>query len=252
MRPVSRAAEAVRTCGLGAPWWVRATRGPLRLALWLALRLALRIDVEGIRGSGPAVIASNHPNLIDGLLVLVADPSMRPIARWHRYRVVRLGLWIGNCVITSIGTTATLQRGAYIGALAHLRRGGRVWIAPEGGWQPEVTLRPPRTGAVRLAHMAAVPIQVLAICHAPHPGPEIHRWPLRSRPRVVLRWGPCLTTTGDIAADGDRLMTAIAESAGMTWRPEPGQRAPVRRDRSGGDGRTASGKRLTRQRQHLY
>lgn len=229
---MSTAANAVRTYGPGASWWLRAIGGPLRLALWLVLRLALRINVEGVRTTGPAVIASNHPNLIDGLLVLVADPSMRPIARWHRYRVVRLGLWVGNCVITSIGTTAPLQRGAYMGALAHLRRGGRVWIAPEGGWQPEVTLRSPRTGAVRLAHMAAVPIQVLAIRHAPHPGPEIRRWPLRSRPRVVLRWGPCLTTTGDIAADGDRLMTALAESAGMTWRAAPGPRAPVRRDRS--------------------
>ena len=246
---MSTAADAVCTYGPGASWWLRAIRGPLRLALWLVLRLALRINVEGVRTTGPAVIASNHPNLLDGLLVLMADASMRPIARWHRYRVIRLGLWIGNCVITSIGTTAPLQRGAFAGALAHLHRGGRVWIAPEGGWQPEVTLRPPRTGAVRLAHTAAVPIQVLAICHGPHPGPEffvrrsrsaarfaepgsakIGRWPLRSRPRVVLRWGPCITTTGDIAADGNRLMTAIADTAGMTWRPGPGECDPATRD----------------------
>jgi 1-acyl-sn-glycerol-3-phosphate acyltransferase len=264
---MSTAANAVRTYGPGASWWLRAIRGPLRLALWLVLRLALRINVEGVRTTGPAVIASNHPNLLDGLLVLMADASMRPIARWHRYRVIRLGLWIGNCVITSIGTTAPLQRGAFAGALAHLHRGGRVWIAPEGGWQPEVTLRPPRTGAVRLAHTAAVPIQVLAICHGPHPGPQffvrrsrsaarfsgpkapprvswnqdprsfaepgsakIGRWPLRSRPRVVLRWGPCIRTTGDIAADGNRLMAAIADTAGMTWRPGPGECDPATRD----------------------
>src|SRR5918996_1458315 len=286
MSPMSTAASAVRTCGPDASWWLRAIRGPLRLALWLVLRLALRIDVEGVRRTGPAVIASNHPNLLDGLLVLMADASMRPIARWHRYRVIRLGLWIGNCVITSIGTTSPLQRGAFAGALAHLHRGGRVWIAPEGGWQPEVTLRPPRTGAVRLAHTAAVPIQVLAICHGPHPGPEffvrrsrsaarfsgpkapprvsrnqdprsflagaagpprvsrnqdprsfaepgsakIGRWPLRWRPRVVLRWGPCITTTGDVAADGDRLMRCIADTAGMTWRPGPGECDPATRD----------------------
>jgi hypothetical protein len=34
---------------------------------------------------------------------------------------------------------------------------------------------------------------------------------------VVLRWGPCLTTTGHIPTDNDRLMTAIAGTAGMRW-----------------------------------
>src|SRR5918996_5707196 len=121
MSPMSTAASAVRTCGPDASWWLRAIRGPLRLALWLVLRLALRIDVEGVRRTGPAVIASNHPNLLDGLVVLMADTTMRPIARWHRWFVLRLGFWIGNCVITSIGTAASPQRGAYAEALAHLR-----------------------------------------------------------------------------------------------------------------------------------
>jgi len=222
MSRMTTAVEAVagRAPGVSLPVW--AVRAPLRLALWSAMRLGLRISVEGTRVPGPTVIASNHPNLLDGLVVLMADGSMRPVARWHRHRLVRFGLWIGNCVITSTGTPANPQRGAYARALAHLHAGGRVWIAPEGGWQPDVTLRPPRTGAVRLAHAAVVPIQVLAVCHTPHPGPDLstlaglRRSPLR-RHRLVLRWGPCLTTTGDVTADGDRLMAAIAETAGMTW-----------------------------------
>jgi 1-acyl-sn-glycerol-3-phosphate acyltransferase len=193
------------------------TRGLLRVLLWLAMRLAMRVRVEGVRVPGPAVIASNHPNLLDGLLVLMADTTMRPIARWHRWFVLRLGFWIGNCVITSIGTAANPQRGAYAEALAHLRNGGRVWVAVEGRWQPERTLQPPRTGAVRLAHATSVPIQVLGIRHALHPGPDAARWPWRTRPSVVLRWGPCLTTTGHIPTDNDRLMRAIAGTAGMRW-----------------------------------
>ncbi|HSK95585.1 MAG TPA: lysophospholipid acyltransferase family protein [Euzebyales bacterium] len=220
------AAGVVLGCGSGAPWPVRVARAPLRLVLWLAMRVGLRITVEGVRVDGPAIVASNHPNLIDGLLVLMADACMRPIARWHRQPIVRLGLWIGDSVITTTGTPARPERGAYAGALAHLRAGGRVWIAPEGGWQPETTLRPPRTGAVRLAHAASVPIQVLAIRHTPHPGPDLSRWPWRRhagsrtwgwRPRVTLHWGPCLTTTGDVADDGDRLMTAIAAATDTTW-----------------------------------
>lgn len=222
MSRMTTVVEAAAGSAPGVSLPVQAVRAPLRLGLWLAMRLGLRISVEGARVPGPAVVASNHPNLLDGLVVLMADGSMRPVARWHRHRVVRFGLWIGNSVITSTGTPANPQRGAYARALAHLHAGGRVWIAPEGGWQPGVTLQPPRTGAVRLAHAAAVPIQVLAICHTPHPGPDfstlagLRRSPLR-RPRLVLRWGPCLTTTGDVTADGDRLMAAIAGTAGMAW-----------------------------------
>lgn len=217
MSRVSTALDAVRSCGTEASWLLRATRGPLRVLLWLAMRLAMKISVQGEPVLGPAVIASNHPNLLDGLLVLMADATMRPIARWHRFFVLRLGFWIGNSVITSTGTTANPQRGAYAEALAHLRSGGRLWIAVEGRWQPERTLQPPRTGAVRLAHAASVPIQVLGIRHALHPGPDVARWPWRTRPSVVLRWGPCITTTGHIPTDNERLMTAIAETVGMRW-----------------------------------
>jgi 1-acyl-sn-glycerol-3-phosphate acyltransferase len=217
MSRVSTALDAIRSCGADASWLVRATRGPLRVVLWLVMRLAMRIRVEGEPVPGPAVIASNHPNLLDGLLVLMADTTMRPIARWHRFFVLRLGFWIGNCIITSRGTAANPQRGAYAESLAHVQRGGRLWIAVEGKWQPERTLLPPRTGAVRMAHAAAVPLQVLGIRHALHPGPDASRWPWGTRPLVVLRWGPCVTTTGHIPTDNDRMMAAIAETAGMRW-----------------------------------
>lgn len=216
----------IRTCGIEVPWPGRMLRGVLRLLLWSLLRLGLRISVEGVRAPGPAVIASNHPNLIDGLVVMMADATLRPVARWHRLSVVRLGLWAGDCVITTTGTPVTPHRGAYTAALAHLSAGGRVWIAPEGGWQPNLELRPPRTGAVRLAHAAGVPIQVLAVRHMPHPGPDVHRWPLWSRPAVVLRWGPCVTTTGDVATDIDRLMSALADAAGATWTARTAPTAP--------------------------
>ena len=217
MSRISTAVEVIRSCGSNAPWYVRAARAPMRLVMWLALRALMRIEIQGERVAEPAVIASNHPNVVDGLLVLMADAGMRPIARWHRLALVRLGLWIGNSLITTTGTPVTPHRGAYASALAHLRSGGRVWVAPEGGCQPERALRTPRTGAVRLAHAASVPIHILAVLHEVHPGPNVRRWPLGRRPRVVLRWGPCISATGDIPTDIDRLMTAMADTAEMTW-----------------------------------
>jgi 1-acyl-sn-glycerol-3-phosphate acyltransferase len=219
MAPVTTAWDAIRTCGSAAPLPVRLLRATLRLLLWLIMRATMRVTVEGNRRDGPAVIVSNHPNLIDGLLVLMADPSMRPVARWHRHALVRAGLWVGNCMITTTGTPVEPHRGAFLQALTHLNNGGRVWIAPEGGWQPQRELRSPRTGAVRLAQMAGVPLQVLAIRHEPHPGPDVGRWPVRTRPAVTLRWGPRLATNGDMDGDIDRVMSALAATAGMTWNP---------------------------------
>lgn len=221
MSHLSTAADAIRSCGSAVPWPLRLLRAPLRVVLWLVLRGGLRVTVAGDRVEGPAVVVSNHPNLIDGMLVLLADAHLRPVARWHRVALVRVGLWVGNCVITATGTPVTPHRGAYNAALAHLREGGRVWIAPEGGWQPNTTLRSPHTGAVRLAHTAGVPLQVLGIGYDPHPGPDVRRWPLGTRPVVTLRWGPTVTVGGDVAADSERMMSALAATTGMTWRVPP-------------------------------
>lgn len=96
-----------------------------------------------------------------------------------------------------------------------------MWIAPEGGWQPKRLLRYPRTGAVRMAAMARVPVQVLAVLHEHHPGPDLAAWRPWHRPRIVLRWGQVLTMTGDVARDIDRTMSAIAEASETTWDPQP-------------------------------
>lgn len=191
-------------------------RTPLRAIAWLLVRAAVSIRVEGQSVPGPAVIVSNHPHVIDGVAVSVADVTMRPVARWHRIPFLRVALWIGNSVITTSGTDRP-YRPAYAEALAHVQRGGRVWIAPEGGCQPERVLSPPRTGAARMAHEAGVALQVLAVEHADHPGPRLRDWRPWRRPRVVLRWGASLETTGDLTEDNHRMMTAIAEASGMTW-----------------------------------
>lgn len=198
---------------------LRIVRTPPRLLLWLSLRSVLRMRVEGRRLDGPAVIVSNHPHVIDGLIVLFADPRLRPIARWHRIPLLRAGMWVADCIVTTTGTPVRPHRGAFADALAHVRRGGRVWIAPEGGWQPEPTLRYPRTGAVRMAHAAGVPIQVLGVVHGRHPGPQLATWRPWRRPTILLRWGEVLTTTGDIDRDIDRMMTAISAATGWTWTP---------------------------------
>jgi 1-acyl-sn-glycerol-3-phosphate acyltransferase len=198
---------------------LRIARAPFRLLFWLSLRGGLRLRVEGRRDPRASVIVSNHPHVIDGLVVLLADPSLRPVARWHRIPLLRAGLWVADSIITTTGTPVRPHRGAYADALAHVERGGNVWIAPEGGWQPETTLRYPRTGAVRIAHAAGVPIQVLGVIHEQHPAPRMATWRPWHRPGIVLRWGEVLTASGDVADDIDRMMRAISRATGSTWTP---------------------------------
>lgn len=199
----------------------RVVRTSARTVLWAALRAGLRVRVEGERLPGPAIVVSNHPHVIDGLIVLFADPTLRPVARWHRLAVARVGMWVSDCIVTTTGSAAPPPpRGAFAQALAHVRDGGRVWIAPEGGWQPQRTLRPPRTGAVRMAAMAGAPIQVLGVLHEEHPGPRLTAWRPWRRPGIVLRWGPVVTATGQLDEDIDRMMTAIAGATGTVWAPD--------------------------------
>lgn len=177
---------------------------------------AVRIRVEGQPVAGPAVVVSNHPNPIDGVLAKTIDRSLRPVARWQRHPLARLGIWIGDCVVTTARTDRS-HRPAYEDAVAHLNTGGRIWLAPEGGAHPDRELRPPRTGAVRMAHEAQVPIQTLGIIHRRHPGPRLIEWRPWRRPTVTLRWGGSLHTYGDIEVDNDRMMTVLADASGSRW-----------------------------------
>lgn len=214
----------------GGPRASRLARSPLRVALWAALRSGLRVSVEGDRADGPTVVVSNHPHVIDGLVVLLTDPTLRPVARWHKVALLRAGMWVADCLVTTTGTPVRPHRGAYAAALAHLRTGGRVWIAPEGGVQRDLALRYPRTGAVRLAHAARAPVQALAVVHEQHPGPDLALWRTRRRPRITLRWGPVVETTGDVADDIDRVMGTLAATAGATWQRPPAGAVAERRD----------------------
>ncbi|MFP5308136.1 MAG: 1-acyl-sn-glycerol-3-phosphate acyltransferase [Actinomycetes bacterium] len=181
----------------------------------------LRVEVVGAerRVDGPAVVVSNHPHWVDGPVAKVADESLRPIARWQRSRVVRAALWVGDAVVTTARTDRD-PRPAFQQAADHLRAGGRIWLAPEGGCHTDPALRTPRTGAVRMADAAGVPVQPLAILHERHPGPAWSAWRPWRRLRVSVVWGEPVRTTGDVEVDGARMMLALAAAGGFEVTPQ--------------------------------
>lgn len=196
------------------PRWV--LQRPLR---WLLLAV-VRVEVTNPedRVPGPAVVVSNHPHWLDGAVTKLADETLRPIARWQRPVLVRAALWLGDCVVTTARTDRA-PRPAYEQAADHLRAGGRIWLAPEGGSHQDRELRRPRSGAVRMAHAAGIPIQPLAIrwVDHPHAGPDLSRWRPWRRPAVELTWGRPVTPTGQVEIDGHRMMVALSAATGMPY-----------------------------------
>ncbi len=192
-------------------------RGAVRGVVRRLVHLVVRIEVVGRRHDGPAVVASNHPNALDGVVALAADPSLRPIARWQANPVARAGFWVADAVVTTAGTDRG-HRPAWEQAAAHLDDGGRIWLAPEGGAHDAPVLRAPRSGAVRMAHAAQVPVQALGVRHhGSHAGPRLRSWRPWRRPRVTLVWGDLVLPTGVVERDNDAMMSAIAQASGTLW-----------------------------------
>lgn len=201
----------------------RAVQLVVREVFATVLRLAVRVHVANpeARLEGPAVVVSNHPNWLDGAVVVLADRSLRPIARWQANRGARLAIWAGGAVVTT-AQTALEPRPAYEQAADHLRVGGRIWLAPEGGAHAGAELLAPRSGAVRMAHAAAVPIQPLGIRWRDHrAGPDLRGWRPWRRPTVDLVWGTPTRTEGDVEGDNDRMMASLATASGVPWSPAP-------------------------------
>lgn len=212
--PLGVAVSVVALLVVADPRWV--LQRPLK---WLLAAL-IRIEVTNPdeRDAAAGVVVSNHPHWLDGAVTKLADESLRPVARWQRPLHVRAALWVGGCVVTTARTDQA-PRPAYEQAADHLREGGRIWLAPEGGSHQEPRLRAPRTGAVRMAHAAGVGIQPLAIRWADdYAGPALRRWRPWRRPVVRLTWGASVPTTGAVETDSDRMMIALAEVTGLAYR----------------------------------
>jgi len=110
--------------------------------------------------SGPAMVCSNHSAMIDPFLIAIAfgiDDNVHVIAKIELFRipVISAILWkLGMiCVDRSINDISSIKA-----SLGYLKKGEKVVIFPEGTRSSEYDAHSAKSGAVKLAERAGVPV----------------------------------------------------------------------------------------------
>ena len=117
------------------------------------------VGKENLR-EGPALICSNHSAMIDPFLIAISsgvDRTIHVFAKIELFRipVVATVLWkLGMIPVDrSINDITSIKT-----ALSYLKKGKRVVIFPEGTRSSEFDASSAKSGAVKLAERACVPI----------------------------------------------------------------------------------------------
>jgi len=154
-----------RAAGASSPFPLlyQALRRPVRAALerWFALRVE---GLEHLPAAGPYIVAANHHNYLDGVLLAVALPA--PIAFLVMPRVYRatplhppFHRHIGSIPINLERPDVAALRSA----LGALERGRIVGIFPEGPFSVRGRLEPGLPGVALLALHSGAPVVPAAI-----------------------------------------------------------------------------------------
>jgi 1-acyl-sn-glycerol-3-phosphate acyltransferase len=162
----------------------RAIMSGFRIYAWSlsitgAYKLDLR-DIDTLKGGPAVILAPNHPNLIDALLILTRHPNIVCVMKSALMRNVFLGS--GSRLARYVRNDSS--RHMVKESVAHLREGGVLLLFPEG----TRTIRSPinaLVGSVGLiAKHAQVPIQTLVI---ETDSPFLSKgWPLFKRPDLPI------------------------------------------------------------------
>ncbi len=221
------------------PWWNEAIFWPFWAGCSAALRLWLRLRVEGAPPArGPCVLAANHTSFLDPIVlgacvrrrvaylmtdVVFRQPGVRWFCEWNR--AIPLSPYGGN-------------RDALRAARSVLQQGRVVGIFPEGGLSRDGQLMLGSPGAVSLVLAEDVPIVPVGIV-----GANVALPPGRTLPRpvrVTVRFGePIGRVELDALGASDRrsrlvaatrlIMDRIAALTGQTSREAVLAAAPSHR-----------------------
>ncbi|GAA2699366.1 1-acyl-sn-glycerol-3-phosphate acyltransferase [Actinoplanes palleronii] len=205
------------------------TLGILLRGLWPTTVTGL----ENLPATG-AILAANHHAIADQLFLGINTP--RHIAFWAKAEYFRGDGLVGGLtrrVVTGMGAIPVERAGgravltAFDAAVPILRGGGLVAVFPEGTRSPDGRLYRGRTGAVRLAAQAGVPVVPIGIRGTDHIRRAGDRFP---RPQAIsLAFGTPIPVKVESAPDARRLTDElIAAIQALTGQEYAGSYAPIR------------------------
>jgi 1-acyl-sn-glycerol-3-phosphate acyltransferase len=187
---------------LGTQIGRRGIMAGFRLYSWsLSLTGTYRLDlraVDALRGGPPVILAPNHPNLIDALLILTRHPNLVCVMKSELMRNVFLGA--GSRLARYVRNTSSRQMVKE--SVAHLRAGGVLLLFPEGTRTTRWPINPLAGSVGLIAKHANVPVQTLVI---ETDSPYLSKgWPLFKRPDLPItyrvRLGKRFDPPSDVAA----------------------------------------------------
>lgn len=161
---------ALALLSVAVVWWVSDPWRFYRLFRWTFRQLAfayLRLNVEGLShlpAQSGAIVAGNHPNVLDGLLLLIVSP--RPVRflmaeEMYEHRYLH-GLFKAlGCI--PVYRTKTHNGDALRAAVAALEHGEMLGIFPEGTTSYQGSMQQVKRGVALLALKTGLPIVPFAI-----------------------------------------------------------------------------------------
>ncbi|MFB1294235.1 lysophospholipid acyltransferase family protein [Mycobacterium sp. pW049] len=182
--------------------------------------------LENVPTSGGAVVAINHTGYVDFLPAALAATKrgrrMRFMIKAEMQDVLVVGWLIKHTGTIPVDRTAGAS--AYAAAVDSLRRGNLVGVYPEATISRSFELKEFKTGAVRMAREAGVPIVPLIVWGA-------HRLWTKDHPKALGRKKfPVTVAVGSpIGADGDATaalrasMTQLLHDAQAGYEQPPGE-----------------------------
>jgi len=207
---------------------------PVFRTLEIAVKLAMRATgtrityhgLENIPATGGAVIAINHTSYVDFLPAALAahyrKRRMRFMIKTEMQEVKVVGWMIKHTGTIPVDRTA--GAGAYAVAVQALRDGELVGVYPEATISRSFELKEFKTGAVRMALEAQVPIIPLIVWGAQRAWTKDHPKSLgRKKLPVIVAVGEPVQATGTREQLDDELreaMTALLHKAQLEY-PHP-------------------------------